>query len=95
MIIPLEGGSANAHQTFSLQLGENFLDFELNYLQTGQWSMNILQAGVIIAAGAMLEPNCDIISAYDIDIGQLIFLGDNTTLDNLGQSNYLNWVAPE
>jgi len=93
MIIPLEGGSVNAHQTFSIQLGVNFLDFELNALQTGQWSMNIFQAGVPLALGAMLEPNCDIISAYDIDIGKLIFLGDDTTLDNLGQSNFLIYEA--
>jgi len=30
--IPLQGGPVNAHQIFFIQLGENFLEFHLNYI---------------------------------------------------------------
>ena len=95
MIIPLDNGSINAHQKFSAQLGENFVNFELNYIQTGQWAMNLSIEGVLIAAGVMLEPNCDVIENYNLNIGKLIFTGENTTLDNLGVNNVLQWAADE
>ena len=57
--------------------------------------MNLLIEGVLIAAGVMLEPNCDVIENYNLDIGKLVFTGENTTLDNLGVSNALQWVADE
>ncbi len=92
--IPLTGGAVNAHQQLSVQLGDNLIEFELNYLQSGQWSCNLLLEGVTLAAGAMLEPNADIIKAYQLDIGQLIFIGSDTTLDNLGTDNKLIWIEP-
>ena len=92
--IPISGGAVNAHQRFSVQLGANLIEFELNYLQSGQWSANLTQEGVRLAAGAMLEPNADIIASYQLDIGKLIFVGADTTLDNLGIDNSLIWVAP-
>lgn len=93
-LIPLRGGSINAHQEFSVQLGDNLIDFALDYLQSGQWSMTISRDGVTLAAGAMLEPNCDVIQAWQLDIGSLVFTGDDTTLDNLGANNRLVWVPP-
>jgi hypothetical protein len=93
-VIPLQGGAVNAHQKFSVQLGDNLVEFELNYLQSGQWSCNLSIEGVVIAAGAMLEPNSDIIAVNQLSIGQLVFTGDDTTLDNLGANNTLTWVEP-
>jgi len=94
--IPLEGGSVNAHQQFSVQLGDNLLEFRLNFLQSGQWSVNLLREGILLCAGAMLEPNSDIIQAWNLqdDIGRLIFTGVDTTLDNLGIDNHLSWLEP-
>lgn len=94
--IPLANGSANAHQRFSIQLGENFLDFELNYISytdTEAWSMNILQDGTPVVYGAMLVPGADIIANYGAGIGRLVFVGDEVTLDNLGVQNHLVWVS--
>lgn len=94
--IPLIGGSANAHQTFEIQLGENLVEFNLNYVQSGQWELNLSISDEVIASGLMLEPNCDILQSHsNLDIGQLIFVGEDTTLDNLGISNTLTWVSPE
>lgn len=94
--IPLQGGSVNAHQQQLVQLGDNLLDFHLNFLQSGQWSVNIFREGILLCAGAMLEPNSDIIQAWNLqdDIGKLIFTGVDTTLDNLGIDNHLVWVEP-
>ena len=94
--IPLEGGSVNAHSQMSVQLGDNFVELHLNYLQSGQWSMNVFREGELLCAGAMLEPNCDIIEAWNLhnDIGKLIFTGVDTTLYNLGIDNKLTWVEP-
>ena len=94
MIIPLVGGAVNSHQLFSVQLGDNLVEFELNYIQTGQWVANLSIEGLPIASGVMLEPNADIIKVYQLDIGQLIFIGTDTTLDNLGIDNSLFWAAP-
>jgi len=93
-VIPLEGGAVNAHQEFSVQLGDNLVQFQLNFLQTGQWSCNLSIEGVVIVAGAMLEPNADIIAVNQLTIGQLVFIGADTTLDNLGIDNTLLWVEP-
>jgi len=94
--IPLQGGSVNAHQQQTVQLGDNLLELHLNYLQSGQWSVNIFREGILLCAGAMLEPNSNIIQAWNLqdDIGKLVFTGDETTLDNLGIDNHLTWVAP-
>ncbi len=95
MEIPLSGGAINSHQRIIIQLGDNLLEFNLNYLQSGQWSVDIDREGVRLITGAMLEPNADLTQAYPaLDIGNLIFIGDDTTLDNLGSANQLIWVAP-
>ncbi len=98
LTIPLSAGAANAHQRFSVQLGENLISFEIDYvsyLDDPAWSMNISRDGTYLAYGAMLEPGCDVISSYATGIGQLVFVGSDVTLDNLGVSNFLVWVAPE
>ena len=95
--IPLDAGAVNAHQTFSVQLGDNLTNLTLNYLQSGQWSVDITVNDVTIANGVMLEPNCDIIEHLNIteSFGRLVFTGADTTLDNLGIDNKLTWVSPD
>lgn len=95
--IPLDARAANAHQTFSIQLGDNFTGFTLGYLQNGQWTVNITIDDVPFVSGAMLEPNCDIIQHYNVSssFGRLVFTGADTTLDNLGIDNKLTWVSPD
>lgn len=91
--IPLNGGAASAHQTFSMQLGDNYLDFRLNYItRTGQWCLDISLDGVALIAGGMLEPSAELTAFTDADIGRLLFYGEQPTLDNLGLTNWLVWV---
>jgi len=86
--IELVGGSINAHQIFFVQLGENFLEFNLNYItRYSLWSLDILQEGVILLSGAMLVPGAEITKGYNANIGRLLFVGDDTTVDNLGIAN--------
>lgn len=93
--IPIVGGAKNSHQAFTLQLGTNLLDFELNYisyLDTHAWSMDIYRDGSLLVAGAMLEPGCDVADSYRAGIGRFVFTGAPVTLDNLGVDNHLVWV---
>ena len=104
-VIPLDGGEDNANQSFTAQLGDYYLKFELHYQQSGQWLMNILPVGdtelttfdindkTYLCAPVMLEGGCDIIEEYNLTdtLGQLFIVGDEPTLDNLGSSNQLIW----
>ena len=93
--IPLANGSANAHQRFGVQLGDNYLDFEINfisYTDTPAWTVNIYRDGTPLVTGAMLVPGADIIANYRAGIGRLVFVGDEVTLNNLGVDNHLTWV---
>lgn len=94
--IPLSNGSANAHQRFSLQLGDNYLDFEvdyLSYLDVPAWTLSILRDATPLVLGAMLVPGADVVSGYRANIGRFVFVGDEVTLDNLGVNNHLVWVS--
>lgn len=94
--IPLLNGSVNAHQRFSVQLGVNLIDFQVDYvsyLDSPAWSMNLFRDGSPLVLGAMLEPGCDVIGNYRAKIGMLVFVGDAVTLDNLGIANHLVWVT--
>jgi len=94
--IPLSNGSANAHQRFGVTLGDNYLNFEIDYLSyidTPGWSMNILRDGTYLVSGAMLVPGADVISTYRAGIGRLVFVGEEVTLNNLGIDNHLVWVT--
>lgn len=94
--IPLSNGSANAHQTFSVELGGKYLSFELNYLSylnTPGWTMDIKRDNTPIVTGAMLVPGVDVVANYRAGIGILLFVGDEPTLDNLGVDNHLLWVS--
>jgi hypothetical protein len=92
--VPLKGGAVNAHQTQSVQLGDNFLELRISYVtRFPGWSMDVLREGVVLIAGAMLVPGAEITKNYNAGIGTLKFVGDEPTLDNLGQSNSLVWES--
>jgi hypothetical protein len=95
--IPLKSGAANAHQQFQIILGDNFLQFTLNYITVAgpSWSVDIDREGIRLISGAMLEPGAEITKNYETDIGRLVFVGDDVTLDNLGINNSLVWVADD
>lgn len=98
LTIPLRSGSANAHQRFTIQLGDNQILFHvdyISYLDYPAWAMSLFRDGSPLVSGAMLEPGCDVISGYRTGIGQLVFVGSEVTLDNLGIDNSLVWIAPE
>lgn len=97
LVIPLRPGVANAHQRFSVQLGENLIEFEvdfISYLDAPAWSMNLIRDGSRLVSGAMLEPGSDVIQSYRAGIGQMVFTGADVTLDNLGIDNNLVWIPP-
>lgn len=94
--VPLKNGSTNAHQIFTIQLGDSYLEFTINYItESGPaWSVDISREGVVLVAGAMLEPGAEITENYETDFGSLYFIGEDVTLDNLGMNNRLIWSSP-
>lgn len=95
--IPIEGGSVNSHQQFTMQLGDNLLEFTLNFITLAgpAWSLDVSREGVLLIAGTMLEPDSNISKVYDADIGTLVFTGLDVTLDNLGIDNALTWISDD
>jgi len=97
LTIPLQAGAVNAHQRFTVQLGDNLISFEIDYisyLDAPAWTMALIRDGSRLISGAMLEPGSDIIQSYRTGIGQMVFTGKDVTLDNLGVDNWLVWVPP-
>lgn len=91
--IPLQGGAANAHQTFSIQLGDNFLEFRLNYLtRFDKWVLDISKEGTNLINGAEIVSGAEITKFFNANIGRIFVVGDEVTLDNLGTHNYMVWV---
>ena len=93
--VPLQGGIDNINYKFNIQLGDNFLQFTVNYVEFAgpSWSVDIKRKGVTLIDGAMLEPNAIITDDYNADIGSLVFIGEDVTLDNLGVDNKLIWIS--
>ncbi len=96
-IIPLVGGAVNAHQQFEVQLGDVLALIKLDWRTlTELWSMRIDVEGVNLVNGAILQPNADIIKPWNLTsiLGNLVFTGEDPTLDNIGLANQLTWVPP-
>lgn len=96
-LISLEGGAKNAHQTFSVELAGREITFKLDwcgYVDYPFWNFDILERGLPLVLGLKLVPGCDLIAPYKLDIGQLWFVGEEATLDNLGFDNHLVWIEP-
>ena len=108
--IPLQGTATFANYSQSIDLGDYSYEIELHYQQNGQWSMDIIADGDVgdipietvngqnyVAMGVMLEGGADLVEMYNITetFGQLFFVGEDATLDNLGQDNKLVWYSPD
>lgn len=93
MEIPLT--PAIAFQRFDSPLGQNRITFELNYVRTDQWSMDIFSGQTLLASGLMLEPNSVLTRGRFLEIGELVFMGDDATFENLGINNKLIWIPNE
>lgn len=99
IVIPLDGTAVNAHQSFSMVLGENSCDFDLNWNTQAQiWSMDISVDGVAKITGMALLPNLEISRVYNAGLGRFFFItltDEDVTLDNLGISNQLVYVGDD
>lgn len=108
--IPLSGGISNANYSQYVTLGDFSLQLVLAYQQNGQWVMDIIADGDVgevpvttlndidyIALGVMLEGGLDLVEAYNISktFGQLYFVGEEATLNNLGKENNLVWYSSD
>ncbi|CAH9012742.1 conserved hypothetical protein [Vibrio phage 191E37-1] len=109
-VIPLIGGESNANYSQLIDLGEYSYQIVVHYQQNGQWSLDLIADGDVgdiptttvnsdnyVAMGCMLEGGADLVAMYGITklFGQLFFVGDEATLDNLGAANKLVWYSPD
>jgi hypothetical protein len=106
--IPLNGTSQFANYSQYVSLGDYSFELLVSYQQNGQWLMHIIADGDVgdiptttvdgidYVAEVMLDGGVDLIEAYQITktFGQLFFVGEEATLDNLGSANSLVWFAP-
>lgn len=95
--IPLRNGSANAHQRFTQRLGGSLFEFRVDYLAYQEmplWTLDIYRDGAPVALGLGLNAGAVMTEGYNLpdDLGRLIFVGAEATLDNLGQDNHLVWL---
>lgn len=90
--IPLQAGAQNSHQRFAVQLGDNLVDFRLdwNFLYD-RWAVNLSIEGASILSGGILAAGAAV-NRHAPDMGRLYFVGEDATLDNLGKSNTLVWI---
>jgi hypothetical protein len=101
LLVPLEGEAVNSHQEFSIQLGDNLFQFRLDWkYTTNRWSVNITIGETLTIAGAIIQPNCDILQVWNMTstLGKLVCVsldGSNPTLDNLGTNIKLLWYSPD
>lgn len=94
--IELVAGVQNAHQRFTQRVDGRLLSFEIDYIsytKSPYWSMNVLQDGFPIAQGIPLNVGGDLLANQNVqNFGQLVFVGEEATLNNLGIANKLVWV---
>ena len=95
--IELNGGAANAHQTFTMVLSDRNLNFKLDWNTLNEyWSLSVFEGETNIIYNMCLLPNCEISRVDPVDIGgAFFFVGQEPTLDNLGKDNFLIWVEDE
>lgn len=96
--IPLRSGSKHAHQRFTQRLGGNSLEFRVNYVayqEAPMWTLCLYRDGAPIAEGMALVAGAILTENRNLpeDIGRLVFVGAEATLNNLGKDNKLVWQA--
>ena len=95
--IPLTAGASNADVTFRSQLGENTVVFRQLYRTlTGKWMISATIDSAPIFNGVMLLVGGDLLQSFNISdsFGKLYLIGEDPTLDTLGVTSQLIWVAP-
>lgn len=93
--ITLSGGASNARQEFQATLNDREITFRLfwcSYVDSPFWNVDLFEKGERLVSGLVLKPGCDLLAAYHLDLGRLIMVGEEPTLDNLGERNHLVWV---
>ena len=56
------------------------------------WYLNIAENDQALVSGAVLVPNARLLRNVASELGALVFVGAEATLDNLGEANSLVWA---
>lgn len=93
--IPLRNGAEYARHQFIVNVGDNQILIKqefLSYLDTPQWVISVYRESLPVVLSKPLVPNVEITSQAKMNIGRIVFVGSEATLDNLGEDNKLIWV---
>ncbi len=94
--IPLSNGAVNAHQIFQVELGDNTVEFYVNWNTTEEyWSADLYVEGELKCAGVILLVGDELLGVYNAGLGRLVMAGTDPTLDNLGTDNQLIWISDD
>ena len=93
--IPLKSGYEYSKHSFMVNLENNQLLFKqeyLSYVENPHWIISIYRDSLPIVVSRALLANTEITTFSTMNIGRLVFVGKEATLDNLGVDNKLIWV---
>ena len=93
--IPLRNGAEYARHQFTVTLGDNQILIKqefLSYLDVPQWVVSVYRESLPVVLSKSLVPNVEITTQSKINIGRIVFVGEEATLGNLGVDNKLIWA---
>lgn len=96
--ITLQHGVEYSHTSFVVNIAEREITFKLDwcgYPNSPFWNLDLEENGVPLVQGLTLQGGCDLLAPYHLGIGKLFLVGDEPTLDNLGEANTLLWVGED
>lgn len=93
--IPLKGGYEYSKQSFITNLDNNQVMFDLeflSYVENPHWVISVYRDSLPIVVSRALLANTEITTFSTMNVGRIVFVGEEATLDNLGVDNKLIWV---
>ena len=96
--ITLTGGAGNARQSLTATMNGREITLTFywcGYVDAPFWNLDLTESGRPVVSGLVLRPGADLLAPYALDLGRLIFVGEEATLDNLGERNHLVYVEPD
>lgn len=95
--VKLQGNVKNAHQEFSVTLGDYIFNFEMDWITRNQeWkvAISIVDQDESLITDAILNPGVNLLDGI-FGYGRFYCYGEQPTLNNLGIDSFLIWVSDD
>lgn len=93
--VKMQGTVRNAHQEFSVTLGDYIFNFNMDWRERyEEWSVRIQVEGQedSLITDAVLNPGTNLLDGIN-GYGRFYSYGEQPTLDNIGIDSFLIWVS--